>query len=72
MQKEYAMDHALATDGYYFSSEPFLAQPTIEATQLACLLDINYGSETILEARTTNDTNCEHFSLNTCGVQVYA
>lgn len=57
------MDHALATDGYYFSSEPFLAQPTIEATQLACLLGISHGSETILEVRSIDDTNVFQLAL---------
>ncbi len=57
------MDNALATDGYYFSSEPFLAHPTIEATQLACLLDINQGRETILEARMIDDASIFQLAL---------
>ncbi|MEH6473218.1 MAG: hypothetical protein V7752_18425 [Halopseudomonas sp.] len=52
-----AMDNALATDGYYFSSEAFQAQTQIEATQLACLLGTNTDTqaEVILEVRSMDD-----------------
>jgi len=51
------MDDALATDGYYFSSEVFQHQPQIEAIQLACLLGINADTqaEVILDARSMRD-----------------
>lgn len=57
------MDHALATDGYYFSAEPFLQRERIEATQLACLLDINHETEIILEARTLADSSVYQLAL---------
>ncbi len=62
-----AMDYALATDGYYFSSEAFQSQPQIEAIQLACLLGINADTqaEIILDARSLHDDI--HFQLALTG-----
>jgi hypothetical protein len=57
--QDQATDSALATEGYFFSSEPFLSQPYIEAIQLACLLgsDSAERDEVILEVRAVdNDT----------------
>ena len=57
MLQEDAMDYALATDGYFFSAEPFSRQTQIEATQLACLLGCNQelSAEVILEAHSLED-----------------
>jgi hypothetical protein len=60
--QDQAMDNALATDGYFFSSEPFLYQPYIEATQLACLLGCSDSNqaEVILEARSLDQTEATY------------
>ncbi|MEH6650145.1 MAG: hypothetical protein V7707_09000 [Motiliproteus sp.] len=63
MQQGLAMNHALATDGYYFSSEPFRQGQQIEATQLACLLGINHETEIILEARNVVDSSVYQLAL---------
>jgi hypothetical protein len=66
MTQGFSMDYALATDGYYFSTEPFQDQQQIEATQLACLLDINADSltEVILEVRVIEDTSRFQLALS--------
>ncbi|RDE24892.1 hypothetical protein DV711_04730 [Motiliproteus coralliicola] len=52
MPHQHATDFALATDGYFFSTEPFHQHDQIEAIQLACLLasDTDHQFEVILEA----------------------
>lgn len=59
------MDNALATDGYFFSSEPFISQAYIEAVQLACLLGANQEQqhEVILEACLLDQSNCYQLAL---------
>ncbi|WP_421862425.1 hypothetical protein [Motiliproteus sp.] len=65
MPHQTATDFALATDGYFFSTEPFHQHDQIEAIQLACLLGSNteYHLEVILEAESLADQSRYQLAL---------
>lgn len=65
MPNQHATDFALATDGYFFSTEPFHQHQYIEAIQLACLLGSNTDQhvEVILEAESLTDKCCYQLAL---------